>query len=479
MKKISVFLAVFGLIVLPALSQNNIALRNFKNNLKLSHANIGVCIQDMSGKEILSHNRMQSLTPASVLKIITTATALERLGKEHRFITQLAMDTLLENKLVILGYGDPTLGSEYINTVPMAFLDKWVAEIKTKVGSAAVDLEVADSYFGYKGVSRKWMREDMGNYYAAGSYGISVFDNTYKLFFNTKNSDVYPQIVKTEPYMPDILFTNDLGRNKTGEDNGYIVGEPFSNRRLLTGDIPDGRQSFSIKGDIPDPGLYLGQKLAERLQNNEITVRAVSTARSAYFKEERQLRQTLKPSIFYTHYSPPLKDIIRVVNVRSNNHYAEHLIRQVGRSKNSVDIYFDPLIEGINITLDFWKSKGIDTDGLFMYDGCGLSPSNAVNPQFICDILRYMSNESKNADAFLASFPKAGIEGTVRNLLKGTRLEGKVYVKSGSIANVQCYAGYYIEGTKKYVFAVMVNNYGKNSRREIVKAIEKLLLETL
>jgi len=87
-----------------------------------------------------------------------------------------------------------------------------------------------------------------------------------------------------------------------------------------------------------------------------------------------------------------------------------------------------------------------------------------------------MYNDSKYSEAFVASFPKAGSEGTVRNLLKGTRLEGKVFVKSGSIANVQCYAGYYLDGDKKYAFAIMVNHFKKNSRRQVVKAIESLLL---
>lgn len=86
-----------------------------------------------------------------------------------------------------------------------------------------------------------------------------------------------------------------------------------------------------------------------------------------------------------------------------------------------------------------------------------------------------MQTKSRYRDAFFASLPKAGQEGTVRYVLKGTRLQGKVFVKSGSIANVQCFAGYYINGDKKYAFSIMVNNYN-SPRKDVVRAIENLLL---
>ncbi len=149
-------------------------------------------------------------------------------------------------------------------------------------------------------------------------------------------------------------------------------------------------------------------------------------------------------------------------------------MRTIGRKANT-DIYSDPLIEGINRTTNFWASKGLNTDGIHIYDGCGLAPSNSINAEILCDILIYMQTKSKYRDAFFASLPKAGLEGTVRNVLKGTRLQGKVFVKSGSIANVQCFAGYYINGDKKYAFSIMVNNYN-SPRKDVVRAIESLLL---
>lgn len=471
-KKIVLF--VFILISLNvSFSQGSKVVSDFENNKAFSNAIIGFCIQDVNGKEVLSLNKDVSLTPASILKIITTATALEILGPKYRFPTEFLSDSEHHNKLLIRGYGDPTLGSEHFGYLTKKFLNQWVEEIKKKFSNSLSEIEIDDSYFGYNGVSLKWIREDMGNYYAAGSYGISIFDNSYKLFFNTtKNS---PEIIKTDPEMSDILFTNTLKLNTSGKDNGYIMGEPFSNKRFLIGDIPSGKISFSIKGDIPDPGLYLGNLLAKQYGDHSIIV---TTTRSKYFNSQLSKNRTSEPSqkIFFTYFSPPLKDIIRVVNVKSNNHYAEHLIRAVGRSKDNITTYYDPLEEGVNAINTHWQAKGLDTSALFMYDGCGLSPSNAISPQLMCNVLSYMYSKSKNSESFLASFPKAGKEGTVRNFLRDSALSGKVFVKSGSIANVQCYAGYYISGEKEYVFTIMVNNFKKNSRRETIKAIENLLI---
>lgn len=462
------------------LGQTNSSVIRFIENPKLAHSSIGICIKDLNGKELMSFNKQASLTPASVLKIVTTATALELLGDSFKYDTELFVNNEELQELIINGHGDPTLGSEYIDETSSHFLDVWIDALSRKLKrDIPIDIKINDSYFGYKGISSKWLYEDMGNYYAAGAYGVSLFDNTYRLQFNTMKADTSPTLIKTIPVMKDLDFTNNLHLNNTGQDNGYVRGFPFSNERTLVGDIPAKKTSFVIKGDIPDPGLLLGQSIAERLIAKGYKIQGISTTRSLYFDQmyQKNLKSNIPTSTpAYIHYSPTLKDIVKIVNVKSNNHYSEHLIRTIGRTTNQ-DIYTDPLDEGINAVKTYWKSKGIETDGLHMYDGCGLAPSNRVTPEMICDILVYMYNKSPYADTFFNSLPKAGREGTVRNLLKGTRLEGHVFVKSGSIANTQCFAGYYINGNQKYAFTIMVNNFN-GKHREIVKLIEGFLLNT-
>lgn len=467
---VALFIFCFGSLY----SQQHEAIRKFQN--AVGDASVGVCVKDISGKDIIGYNKKTALIPASTLKVLTSATAMEILGEDYRFETTLAIDKNDPQHLIIRGHGDPTLGSEYLKQPD--FKAEWLLHIEKNLPKdKPISITIVDDYYGYAGVSSKWLQEDLGNYFAAGSYGISVFDNTYKLYFNTMRTDTCPVILRTVPEMKDIIFLNTLGFNTTGKDNGYINGEPFSNYRKLVGDIPAKRASFSLKGDIPDPGMVLGKTLAQELANAGYVVSDIQTTRKQYYKNmfSSSKAYLFEESAFHIHLSPPLKDIVKIVNFRSNNHYTEHLIRAIGRANNK-DIYSDALSEGIIFTKLFWKSKGINSDAMFIYDGCGLAPSNKISPEVLCDVLLYMQNKSKYSQSFFASMPKAGREGTVRNLLKGTRLEGKVFVKSGSIAEVQCFSGYYIEGNKKYVFTVMVNNYN-SPRKQVVRAIENLLLE--
>jgi D-alanyl-D-alanine carboxypeptidase/D-alanyl-D-alanine-endopeptidase (penicillin-binding protein 4) len=309
------FCFIFSFFLTITLSAQNRTVEKFLDTKGFENASVGICIKDNDGKILFHHNKSASLTPASVMKVVTSATALELLGADYQIKTVLLFDSL-ENILVVKGCGDPTLGSEYIKAAPDAFLQNWAHQIKQKVGSREIGVIIDDSYFGYSGLSNKWIREDIGNYYAAGTYGISIYDNAYKLIFDTTAGNA--EITGTEPEV-HIDFVNTLKLNETGSDNGYIIGEPFSDKRLIIGDIPAGRKAFSIKGDIPDPGQYLGNRLVKYLKDSNVMVTSVTTSRLKFSE--------IKPLAFYTHLSPPIKDILRFINIRSNNHYSEHIIR--------------------------------------------------------------------------------------------------------------------------------------------------------
>ena len=177
--------------------------------------------------------------------------------------------------------------------------------------------------------------------------------------------------------------------------------------------------------------------------------------------------------VLHVHQSRPLTDILGEVNVESNNHYAEHLIRTIGRNQNP-DIYSDALKEGIKYVNKHWIESGISTSSLFMHDGSGLAPQNAASAELFCDLLVYMHNRSDYAKDFFASLPLAGRDGTLKSFMNSTKYRGKVRAKSGSIGGVQCYAGYLIDGNKRYAFTIMVNKF-TGSRSAVRKSIEQFI----
>ncbi|MBF6627478.1 MAG: D-alanyl-D-alanine carboxypeptidase/D-alanyl-D-alanine-endopeptidase [Proteiniphilum sp.] len=475
--KMNLLLLTLLLLVSPSLAQT--ALQRFVTHPALKHASVGISVTDLeTGRSIVSHNGEQSLTPASVLKLITTATAVETLGENFRYKTDIGLDAGNPSRILVIGSGDPTLGSEAFNDdLHTFFITVADALRKTVPGNREYTLYVVDNLFGYDGISPEWTWIDMGNYYAAGAYGISIFDNSYKLFFNTTDLNSCPKILRTEPEIKNLTFQNAVTLNSTGRDNGYIYGIPFSNERAVRGNIPSGRKEFSIKGDIPDPGMLLGKTLAGYLTRAGLNIGNVETARMDYLKanciSERKDQNRIE-KVLCTFVSRPLKEIIQEVNVESNNHYAEHLIRTIGRKSRS-DIYDDALEAGVTYVKDFWTSKGLAATSLQMHDGSGLAPQNSVSPQFLTDLLVYMYGRSEESSVFFNSLPRAGQEGTLRSFLRDTRLSGRIAAKSGSIGGVQCYSGYLIDGRKKYAFTVMVNKFN-GTRPQVREAIEQFLL---
>src|SRR5690554_6571969 len=467
------------LIFVSFVSYSQPAVQQVLNNPALKHASVGISVVDIaSGKNVVSYNADKSLTPASVLKLITTATALESLGDNYRYRTDVAFDANDPLRILVIGSGDPTLGSEVFSESSNVFFVNSVQQLnRTLSKNSHYSIYVVDNLFGYDGVSPEWTWIDMGNYYAAGAYGVSVFDNTYRLFFNTLNKNSCPVILRTEPDIKGLTFQNELKLNSSGRDNGYIYGAPFSYDRWVRGDIPGGRSSFSIKGDIPDPGLLLGEKLAENLMQNGFKIGSVETSRKDYISGVCAVSTTSRyrvGQVLFTQVSRPLKEIISEINVESNNHYSEHLIRTIGRQYKA-DIYDNALEAGIEFVVDYWKRKGVDITPVTMHDGSGLAPQNAVSSEFLADMLSYMYNKSSYSAAFINSLPKAGQDGTLRNFMTNTRYNGKIIAKSGSIGGVHCYAGYLIDGEKRYAFSVMINKFN-GTRAQVRGAIEQFLL---
>ena len=477
MKRFQLLFAVLFL-VLSAHSQT--ALQRFLDNPALRHAAVGVQVTDLNtGRHVVSHNAEMSLTPASVLKLITSAVALETFGADFRYQTQVAFDANDSTRILVIGSGDPTLGSDRFGDNPLQFFNNTTNVLRNVLSpDTQYSIYVVDNLFGYSGVSPGWTWLNIGMHYAQGSYGISIFDNSFRIFLNTTNLNLRPQITRIVPYISGLTLQNELTLNTTGVNRGFIYAAPFQNHRILRGDIPGGRAEVSIGGDIPDPGLLLGQTLADFLTRADFNIGSVGTARADFVAQLCPTNRSTSPyrvgRVLFTQESRTMRDIIREVNVQSNNHFSEHLIRSLGRRVNP-DIYVEPLALGLDFVHTFFNQINIPTTSLHLYDGSGLAPQNAVSAAFINQLLAHMYNESSQSEVFLNSLPRAGMEGTVRNFLRNTPHAGRVWVKSGSIFGVQSFAGYILHDDRQYAFTIMVNNFN-GTRVQVRAAIEQFLL---
>lgn len=445
-------------------------------------ASFSLVVKDVQeGRTVYSYDTDRLQSPASVLKTVATATALEILGEDYRYPTTLEYDGILENgtlegNLYIKGSGDPSLGSSHFAPGQNKFLSTWIAAlqkagIKHITGSVISD----ESIFDTEGVSIKWLREDMGNYYAPGSYGISIFDNMYKLSLQTGAAGTRPVLKGTEPDIPFIRFKNYLKTALVSSDSAYIIGAPLDDVRYLYGVLPANREAYVLKGDIPDPALYLARYLTDQLQQKGIRVDGSPSCYRIEVEENRWKKGERKEIV--TTYSPTLREIASVCNHVSHNLYADALVKTVGlQYKPRRNEMISSFGRGVQVVKEYWEKKGLDVFPLRMNDGSGLAPADKVSAGFMGELLVYMATESAVSDAFIASLPQAGIEGSVRNFLKGSKLQGKAHLKSGGITGVRSYAGYITKDGKTYAVAVFSNNYSCPMSR-MTRALEKLLLQ--
>lgn len=443
------------------LSSQPKAVKEFVGAEIVEHGDLSFYAVDLkTGKVVAAHREKSALVPASVMKIVTSAAALEVMGGDKTFETKLMYEGkidkagLLKGDLYIQGGGDPTLGSDGISAAPEAFLADWVKEMKkARITSVNGDIIVLDDLFGYDGIPGKWLWEDMGTDYAPGTYGISIFDNIYTLYLSSGGPGTTPKIIGTKPEMKDLTFDNQAVASPDGKRDIYVRGVPFENRRGFYGIVPENRAELTIKSDIPDPGFFLGQYFSDYMRKNGIKFKGkVTTARVT-------AKRPKNPVILAVTESAPVSEIIKVLLTRSDNHYAEHLFQLLEK------------VEGVNV-VEFWKEKGLDVDSLTMKDGSGLSRGDTLSAKLLTDILVYM--DEKKELKFEELLPIAGQDGTVAKFLKETPLSGNARVKSGSMSGIQSYAGYLEKDGKRYVFALIVNHWN-GDRTDLRNEMEKLL----
>jgi len=452
------------------------AVRVFVNDSELRNSLIGFfAVDTKTQKSVIEVNADYSLATASIMKVITTATAVLTLGENFTYSTKIEYDGelnkangTLNGNIYIKGGGDPTLGSPRFHD--SKFLKNWCDAIsnmgiKQINGAIVGDAQVFEDATTPPG----WSWADIGNYYGAGACGLSVYDNSYYVHFRSEEAGKLTTIFNIAPPIPGLVFQNFVLGSDINEDRAYIYGAPYSNDRVIRGTIPKNSSDFKIRGSIPDPALLVAQQLTDELTKKEIKIKDnPTTVRTLLIegKYEAKSRQVITQTV-----SPELKSIVNLTNMHSINLYAEHLIKTIGWVQKKDG----SLRQGIVSTTEFWKKKGMDTNGFLISDGSGLSKGNTVTARQFVFVLNAMLQDEKNFESFNQSLPVAGVSGTMKSFGNNTIMEKKLRAKSGTIDGVRSYAGYVeTQSGKTVAFAVMVNNYTCSSS-SVKNKIEKVL----
>ncbi len=461
-----------------------IACDKFINDTSMFNAAIGIYFYDTNNKKVLfQHNSNLALIPASTLKLFTTAAALEILGANKYFYTYLQydgkiIDNVLQGNIYIKGGGDPTLGSKFFNVNTSDFLDKWSNEIKKLNIDSITGHIIADaSFFEEEYVPPTWSYGEIGEYYCTAACGINVYDNQYDLTFYTGKKGRY-KATKIVPYIPDFYYDNKTLLATKEKALAYIIAMPYQNEVILKGTVMSNSANYTITGAIPDPPLLVAYQLYEKLKSNNITIKGEYTTLKNLEKYNDSIYNQIvgkKRTNIFTQSSVNMAAIVNNTNQRSNNLFAETLLSQLG-----IHFFSHGSPEsGTIAVIKFLNSIGIDTRGLNMFDGSGVSRYNTTTAKQLVDIIKYMQDSSKNSQVFYNSLPVSGESGTMFYFAKESVAKGKIRAKTGSMSNARSYAGHIkcLSG-KELIFSVIVNNHNCDNPELKVK-IEELLISTV
>jgi serine-type D-Ala-D-Ala carboxypeptidase/endopeptidase (penicillin-binding protein 4) len=449
-----IFLTFLSCICLSAVAQNAdaklaAAIKQLEADAQFKHAILSLYVVDSkTGKVIFDKNAQVGLAPASCQKVVTSVSAFELLGKGYRYKTDIGYDggikdSILNGDLIIIGYGDPTFGSErykqYANFNSLDLLEKIrLYPIKQITGKIFLD----NSRYEYQQIPKGWIWEDIGNYYGAGAGAINWRENVYsiKLKSGLKINDSVTILNKDSLLLNDgISLLNNLKSAAEGSgDNAFIRLAPYQTNGSIEGTIPVNEKLFIVKGAMPNPVNYFIYYLWKYFNREKIYFNYNST--SSYYGQIFYR----KPSAYsfnriYTNFSPPFDSINYWFLKKSINLYGEAFVKTIAYEK----LKFGSTDSGIAIIKNFWKQKGIEPSALNIIDGSGLSPANRVTTNALVSVLQYAKQQPWFPSFYFALPEMNGIK-----------------MKDGYINGVRSYTGYVKSKTgNEYIFSFIVNNF--------------------
>ncbi|MCP2038690.1 D-alanyl-D-alanine carboxypeptidase/D-alanyl-D-alanine-endopeptidase [Chryseobacterium sp. HSC-36S06] len=453
------FIAILLLTSQTFLAQNTAqkletATKNLLSSAPAYSANLSLYVADENGNFIYEHNGNQGLSSASTQKIFTAAAALETLGKNYQYTTTTSYSGdisggNLTGNLFIYSNGDPTLGSwRYESYKPENFKQKFIDALKQKgISKISGDLIIDDSYFDFQTVPGGWPWNDLGNYYGAGVWSVNWRENQFDISMNGK------EMKGVNVDLQNVSWVNDV-RAAGSSDQSLIYTAPYSDVAYINGTLP--AKAITVSGATPNPPLTLGAEIAKWFQESGInfTGKVISTSMQR-IKGEKMFNAP-KNNIILEYKSPTLDKIVYWFMRKSVNLYGETFIKTLGKEKKNQGS-FDA---GVGFLKEFWRGKGINAAMINFADGSGLSPQNYVSARAEVQALLW-SRKQHWFNEFFEGFPTQG------NGMK---------MKSGTMKDTKSFAGYHTsKDGKKYVFAIIINNYQSSNLSDALYKVLNVL----
>ena len=422
-----------------------------------------------SGRTLFALNAGRAFRPASTLKLVTTAAALDAFGPGARPRTTVETAARLDalgrvlGDVYLVGGGDPNLSARFTPGRPTAAFEE-MADALVAAGVRRIEgrLIGQEAAFSGEGRGSDWTWEDLAWGYGAAVSALSFNDGVVAVRLLPGERPPDPALLEIDPPTPLLDVTSTVATAAPGAASDVrLARAPGSNAVRLLGALPIGT-TWSGEVAVGDPARFAVTAFAAVLESRGVRVTGgLDTSRAPLAPGTRVLA---------AHDGVPLAEEIRVVNKESQNLHAEMLLRLLGlRSAGDGSVE-----KGRAAVAAFLERLGVPTGGWQLTDGCGLARTDLVTPEGMAALLAAMDAHPQAAN-FRNSLPVAGRDGTLAMRLRGTPAEGRVQAKTGSLNLVNALAGYATtKDGDRVAFAVFVNNHAGRSH-DAVAAIDDVV----
>jgi len=452
----------------------------------LRTADVGVSVRRLGETEpLVAIHEDRPLAPASNMKIVATAAALDLLGRDYVFVTRFLMrgeivsGGVLEGDLAVVGGGDPEISGRATGLGAASRLDEAARAIRD-AGVARVSgrLVLDDRFLDRELVNPGWPKDQLGEWYCAETGALSLNDNCLDVTVSGGPAAGAPPVVTLDPDTAYVEFRNEATTTASRGEHVYRIERRIGeNRFALTGKVLAGSGPAVANVTVHDPTLYFGTVFREALSRAGVAVDGVTVV------EDRTVPLATPPGREVFRLETSLVRAVEVCNKRSQNFYAEQIVKTVGRERRAEGSWRAGLAEVAGF-LERLGVGGMDAGealgpavlgrerGEFrLLDGSGLSAENRLSPRALTRVLEHMVAVHPARKEFFDSLPIGGVDASLEKRMRDRSVAGRVVAKTGYISRVSALSGY-VRGRNgsTYAFSFLFNRFrGSNSEMKAVQ----------